>query len=216
MTSEPMTRDGYVPALHAAAPIPASARCEEQPVHDEIAGNVAMSPAVNAALVVDVFHPVKGSASITALADKIERTAAAIRAGDLADIEELLMAQAQALGSIFTQYALRSAGAVTQDRATELLLVAIKAQAASRATLATLVDLKLPRQTVIARQANLAAGPQQVNNHPAPGTPPQLPEGPSVVPVASAAPQGQTLQVRAASRVRARKAADRTIPEGRR
>jgi hypothetical protein len=41
--------------------------------------------------------------------------------------------------------------------------MALKAQAQSRATISALVDLKYPRTTVIAKQANVANGPQQVN-----------------------------------------------------
>ena len=42
--------------------------------------------------------------------------------------------------------------------------LALKAQAQSRATISALVDLKFPRQATFVKQANIANGPQQVNN----------------------------------------------------
>jgi len=42
--------------------------------------------------------------------------------------------------------------------------MALKAQAQSRATISALVDLKYPRQATFVKQANIANGPQQVNN----------------------------------------------------
>ena len=46
--------------------------------------------------------------------------------------------------------------------------LALKAQAQSRATISALVDLKHPRQAMFVKQANIAHGPQQVNNAAAP------------------------------------------------
>jgi len=47
--------------------------------------------------------------------------------------------------------------------------LALKAQAQSRATISALVDLKYPRQSTFVKQANIAHGPQQVNNGAATG-----------------------------------------------
>ena len=46
--------------------------------------------------------------------------------------------------------------------------MALKAQAQIRATNSALVDLKYPRQATFVKQANIAHGPQQVNNGTAP------------------------------------------------
>ena len=50
--------------------------------------------------------------------------------------------------------------------------LALKAQAQSRATISALVDLKYPRQATFVKQANIAHGPQQVNNGGAAGADP--------------------------------------------
>jgi hypothetical protein len=41
----------------------------------------------------------------------------------------------------------------------------MKAQSQSRATIATLVDLKYPRQVAFVKQTNVSHGSQQVNKH---------------------------------------------------
>jgi 3-oxoacyl-ACP reductase-like protein len=193
-----------VPALGSqTVPVPAPGE-----IRDEVAGEIALSPSLTAASVIDKFHLAQGlpgGVDVVSLAGRIERAAEAIRAGDLAEIEALLLAQAHALNSVFVQYALRSAGAATQDRASELLLLAMKAQAGSRATLSTLVDLKVPRTTLIAKQANLAQGHQQVNN--AAPTPAPVPPV-NTVPALALGNEAVVLSV---PRARTRKLAERTI-----
>jgi hypothetical protein len=44
------------------------------------------------------------------------------------------------------------------------LRAALKAQAQSRATIEALAEIKSPRAVAFVKQANIAAGPQQVNN----------------------------------------------------
>ena len=76
----------------------------------------------------------------------------------------MLISQATALQTIFTSLARRAS---TQDRLPQyqtFLGLALKAQAQSRATISALVDLKYPRQAPFVKQANIAHGPQQVNN----------------------------------------------------
>lgn len=85
--------------------------------------------------------------------------------GNLQHAEHMLIAQASALQSLFfdmaeyTQISLKNL-----DAAERYLRLALKAQNQSRATLQTLALLKSP-PPVYANQANIAHGPQQVNNH---------------------------------------------------
>jgi hypothetical protein len=88
----------------------------------------------------------------------------AVRDGDLDSMEAMLVGQATALQTIFTSLAIR---ATNQDRLPQYqayLALALKAQAQSRATISALVELKYPRQATFVKQANIAHGPQQVNN----------------------------------------------------
>lgn len=87
------------------------------------------------------------------------------RSGDLSGGEGMLMAQAVALDSIFNELARRAAlnmGEHMQAMETYVRL-ALKAQSQCRTTLETLATIKNP-PVVFARQANIAHGPQQVNN----------------------------------------------------
>jgi hypothetical protein len=95
----------------------------------------------------------------------VQEMITAVQGGDLRQPEAMLMAQALALDTIFAGLSQRAARAVPNDieRAERLLRLALKAQAQSRAAIETLITAKNP-PVVIARQANIAAGHQQVNN----------------------------------------------------
>ena len=54
------------------------------------------------------------------------------------------------------------------DAAETYMRLALKAQSQCRATLETLAEIKNPRPVAFVRQANIAHGPQQVNNGTAP------------------------------------------------
>ena len=88
-----------------------------------------------------------------------------VHGGDLARVEAMLTAQAHSLDAIFTTLAMRAARAEFQPQLEINLRLGLKAQAQCRATLETLAAIKNP--PVFAKQANIAHGPQQVNN----GTP---------------------------------------------
>jgi hypothetical protein len=84
--------------------------------------------------------------------------------GDLRPIERMLFSQATALQSIFTNLARRASKQDQLKHFEVFLNLGLKAQSQSRATLQALIELKLPRQAVFAKQANIAQGHQQVNN----------------------------------------------------
>lgn len=97
---------------------------------------------------------------IEELGDKVHK----IQDGDMHPVEAMLYGQAQALQSIFTNMARRSAlNAGEYINASETYMkMALKAQSQCRATLETLAIVKNPQPYI--RQANIAQGPQQVNN----------------------------------------------------
>lgn len=97
--------------------------------------------------------------------------AARVKAGDLTEAETTLMAQAVALDSIFTELARRAALNMGEflDATETYLRLALKAQSQCRATLETLAEIKNPRAVAFVKQANIAHGPQQVNNATAAG-----------------------------------------------
>lgn len=85
---------------------------------------------------------------------------------NLKPVEGLLLAQAVALNSIFSNMADRAAMNIGHfpDAVERYLRLALKAQAQSRATLEALAEVKNPMRFAYVRQANIANGPQQVNN----------------------------------------------------
>lgn len=107
------------------------------------------------------FGDVELTEGLNALVDAAER----VNRGDLGDAEALLMAQAVTLNAMFTHLAHRAQINMGEylDAADRYMRLALKAQGQCRATLETLAVIKNP-PTVFARQANIAHGPQQVNN----------------------------------------------------
>jgi hypothetical protein len=84
--------------------------------------------------------------------------------GDLSALERMLAAQAVTLNTMFTQMA-NQASLMTLVNQTDLFTrLALKAQGQCRTTVETLALIKGGVRTVFARQANIASGPQQVNN----------------------------------------------------
>ena len=101
--------------------------------------------------------------SLTLLQTKTEQ----VHSGDLSGPEAILVAQAVALDVIFNEMARRAALNMGEHlQATDTYMrLAMRAQSQCRATLQTLGELKNPRQVAFVKQANIANGHQQVNNH---------------------------------------------------
>lgn len=91
-----------------------------------------------------------------------------VQRGNLGGQEALLTAQAVTLNAMFTQLALQASKMTIVDQIDRFTRLAMKAQGQCRATVETLALIKGGPRAVFARQANFAAGPQQVNNNPPP------------------------------------------------
>lgn len=120
---------------------------------------------VSNALTAARFAPELGDVSLTDLATALREQGDAVNRGDLAAAERMLVAQAVALNTMFSEMARRAALNMGEHLgATESYMrLALKAQSQSRATVETLAAMKNP-PVVFARQANITSGPQQVNN----------------------------------------------------
>lgn len=108
-----------------------------------------------------------GECEIAALVrDLRDQTRAVTQEGDMRAPEAMLYGQAVALQTIFTSLSRRAALNVGEymNAAERYLRLALKAQAQCRATLETLHEMKNPRPVAFVQQANIAHGPQQVNN----------------------------------------------------
>ncbi|GAB3483748.1 hypothetical protein [Polaromonas eurypsychrophila] len=127
---------------------------------------MAVKPSMNGAAVIQAYQGnVMGKdADINVLIDRLRDTFTEVKGGDLHTLEAMLISQATALQTIFTSLARRAQDQQYQKNLEAFLGLALKAQAQSRATISALVDLKYPRQATFVKQANIANGPQQVNN----------------------------------------------------
>lgn len=138
--------------------------------HDQTEGQAiaaaVLNPAINAAAVVDTYQSniIGDGADIDALVDTLRASMDKSAAGDLAGLEAMLIGQATALQTIFVSLAKRAHHQQYQRHLEAFLGLALKAQAQSRATIQAVIDLKFPRQATFVKQANIAHGPQQVNN----------------------------------------------------
>lgn len=133
--------------------------------------DASLDPAANAATTVLAFNRgTFGETGISETYEALNEAARKVRSGDMSGPEAMLLAQGDALNAIFTELARRSAINMGEyiEASEKYMRLALKAQAQCRATIETLATLKNP-PVVIARQANIAAGPQQVNN----GSPPR-------------------------------------------
>lgn len=115
------------------------------------------------------FDTLDLASSVRSLASTIKD----VQAGNLGHAEAVLTSQAVALDAIFGEMARRAALNMGEypDAFERYMRLALKAQTQCRATLETLATIKHP-PVVIARQANIAHGPQQVNNLPTTGSSP--------------------------------------------
>lgn len=115
--------------------------------------------AVTAAGFSKMFGELDVSECVTALVTAAQR----VKDGDLDGLEATLTAQVVTLNAIFTQLAHQTSKMTIVDQIDRFTRLALKAQGQCRATIETLALIKNP-PTVFARQANIAHGPQQVNN----------------------------------------------------
>lgn len=137
------------------------------------------APTINAMAALR-FAGIVGEQAPDALALEIGARIKEVIGGDMREPERMLMGQAVALQTIFANLASRAAMNVGEYMgATEIYLrLALKAQSQCRATLETLVTLKNP-PVVIAKQANVTTGPQQINNGVAPPRAGEFPNEPN-------------------------------------
>lgn len=127
------------------------------------------APTVRGAVTIEAFSKAYGETDLGALMDVLRAQNEKVQGGDMKRAESLLMTQAHTLDAIFNELARRAAVNMGDYlNATERYMrLALKAQSQCRATLEALAAIKNP-PVIYARQANIANGPQQINNGPLP------------------------------------------------
>lgn len=169
MTKRPanlVKRPKGTPETREKRRLEAEVASSKDPQHERAKARLFLAPATAAAVAASGYMKTFGEpeADVPALMDTLKESMQRVNEGDLREAEAMLIGQAHALQAIFMHLAYRAAR-ITQLRQYELeMRLALKAQAQCCRTLETLAALKNP-PVVVARQANVTTGPQQVNNN---------------------------------------------------
>ncbi len=145
---------------------PKALKVTQQPTETaaDAMARTSLNPTIQAALTLMDYNKHFGELSINTLVDDLGKQCELASNGDLKRAEALLMAQAHTLDAIFNNLARRAINSEYLAQFEPNLKFALRAQSQSRATLETLALLKNPPPIAFVRQANIAHGPQQVNN----------------------------------------------------
>lgn len=96
--------------------------------------------------------------------DSLKKSNTELAKGDLSVITEMLIAQATSLQTMFTCLAKRAHEQSGLAQYESIMRLALKTQSQSRTTLLALTQHLSPKHVAFVKQANIAHGPQQVNN----------------------------------------------------
>jgi len=123
-----------------------------------------LRPTVQAAVTLKEYGKSYGDQDLGGLIDSLREQTRASSDVDLKRAEAMLTTQAHALDAIFNNLARRAINAEYMDNLDRYLKLALRAQSQCRATWEALATIKNPPVMGYVRQANIAHGPQQVNN----------------------------------------------------
>lgn len=133
----------------------------EETEEQALARNCLTPESLSAALLVS--SNLLGKTPVTDVVFELKRQTAAINRGDMTRAEDMLVAQAHSLDTLFAQLASRALRAKHMEGLESYMRLALKAQNQARATLQTLGELKTPKQIAFVKQANIG-NQVQVNN----------------------------------------------------
>jgi hypothetical protein len=149
----------------APAALVISVRPGESAAHAVAAS--ALDPTAAAACTITRINAKLPELDVNAFAAELQAKARAANSGNSEPSEAMLVAESHTLDCLFhtlTGWALNHVGQGGNAAYFETFMrLALKAQSQARATVETLAEIKNP-PVVFARQANIANGPQQVNN----------------------------------------------------
>jgi hypothetical protein len=126
--------------------------------------HTALRPTVQAALTLMEYNKGFGELAINTLITDLRQQCELASKSDLNRAEALLTAQAHTLDGVFNYLARKAIHADYLNQYETYLRLGLKAQSQCRATLETLAAIKNPKPVAFVQQANIAHGPQQVNN----------------------------------------------------
>ena len=127
--------------------------------------NLITSPELAAHRIIGMMQPknIADEIDTPTMLETLRDQAEAVQRGDLAHAEGMLINQASSLQALFVRLTERAMEQTHMPNLEGYMRLALRAQSQCRATLETLATIKNP-PIVYAKQANFAAGHQQVNN----------------------------------------------------
>ena len=120
---------------------------------------------LNASLAQPMYEQIFKDVTLMNIVDGMKQHITDVKAGDMTSIEAMLVAQANSLQTMFICLGRMATTKTQLVQYTAFMNLALKAQSQSRATIQALVELKYPKQSTFVKQANIASGHQQINNH---------------------------------------------------
>lgn len=135
----------------------------EKQTDRQLVAKAALLARANGAAVIEQYGKPFGDQSVLELSEGLRASIERVQGGNMGDCEAMLIAQAHALQTIFMNFSRRALNQDYQKNLESFFRMALKAQNQCRMTLETLATIKNP-PIVYAKQANIAHGPQQVNN----------------------------------------------------
>ena len=156
-------RPKQTPATKPKGEVRAEFPSEKDKEVERARAKLFLSPAASAAVAASGFVKSFGDPDLPALIHTLSGSMQRVNDGDMREAESMLIGQAHALQAIFMHLALRSSKLNGLKEYEMEMRLALKAQAQCCRTLETLATMKNP-PVVLARQANVTTGPQQINN----------------------------------------------------
>lgn len=136
---------------------------------EQLVAEAITQPQVLAAHTILNLNPQLAELDLATLTVEIKTQCKQASAGDLSKIEGMLVAQSLTLDALFNRLIARAMANSQEgylNAAESYFRLALRAQNQARATGETLGALKNPPGVAFVRQANIAHGPQQINNGP--------------------------------------------------
>jgi hypothetical protein len=121
-----------------------------------------LMPVAQNAIAMDAWGKYAGEANLADMVEGLGEKTKKVQDGDMRSVEAMLYGQAMTLQTMFTNLARRAANQEYLKQFHTHMTLALKAQAQCRSTLEALAQVKNPMPYI--KQANIASGPQQVNN----------------------------------------------------
>lgn len=121
-----------------------------------------LMPIAQNAIAMDAWGKFAGEANLADMVEGLSEKTKKVQDGDMRSVEAMLYGQAMTLQTMFTNLARRAANQEYLKQFQTHMTLALKAQSQCRSTLEALAQVKNPQPYI--KQANIANGPQQVNN----------------------------------------------------